>query len=137
MTLTKTVLISTISLLLIGCSATPEDAVQNVYDSIKEGDMPKLIKNSSYEIRNPFIRSALFECSVDKSKYTGKDLELVQDCLKEKYGGIHVEIGTANLISQTEADINVTMQSNTRVFNHQLKVVKIENKWKVVTGKRE
>ncbi len=135
MTFSKIVFIITISFLLSGCSSKPEDAVKNVYDAIKEGDMPKLINNSNYAIRGVFVRSALFECSVDKSKYTSEDLKLVEDCLREKYGNISVKIDTVTMISKTEADINITMKSNSKVLKYQLKVANKEHKWKVVAGK--
>ncbi len=135
MTFSKIVFIITIPFLFIGCSSKPEDAVKNVYDAIKEGDMPKLINNSNYAIRGVFVRSALFECSVDKSKYTSEDLKLVEDCLREKYGNISVKIDTVTMISKTEADINITMNSNSKVLKYQLKVANEEHKWKVVAGK--
>ena len=135
MNFSKTVLIVTTLFLLVGCSSTPEDAVKNVYDAIKEGDMPKLINNSNYAIRGVFIKSALLECSVDKSKYTNNDLELVEDCLREKYSKINVEVSSVRMLSKSEADINITMYSNTRALKYQLKVAKKESKWKVVAGK--
>ena len=136
MTLSKTILTITTLFLFAGCSTTPEDAVENVYDAIKEGDMPKLINNSNYAIRGVFIRTALFECSVDKSKYINDDLKLVEECLREKYSNINVEISSATMLSETEADINITMYSNVQALKHQLKVVKVEHKWKVVDAKK-
>ena len=135
MTFSKLILIIGISFLLTACSSSPEDAVHNLYDAIKEGDMPKLIKNSNYGIRGIFIKTALFECSADKSKYTNDDLKLVEDCLREKYSKIKVKITSTTMLSETEADINITMLSNSKELSYQLKVAKIENKWKVIAGK--
>ncbi|MFK5937013.1 MAG: DUF4878 domain-containing protein [Sulfurimonas sp.] len=135
MNLSKVVLTITTLFLLVGCSSTPEDAVLNVYNGIKKGDMPKLIKNSNYAIRGVFIRSALFECSLDKSKYVNDDLKLVENCLREKYGKIKVKISSTTMLSEVEADINITMQSNSQELKYQLKVAKIEHKWKVISGK--
>ena len=134
MTFSKIALTMTTLFLLIGCSSTPEDAVHNVYDAIKEGDMPKLINNSNYAVRGAFIRTALYECSLDKSKYTDDDLKLVEECLIEKYANIDIKISSTIMLSDTKADINITMYSNVQGLKHQLKVEKIEHKWKVVGG---
>ncbi len=135
MNFAKILLIITTSILFVGCSTTPEDAVHNVYDAIKNGDMVKLINNSNYGTRGHFIKPALRECSVDKSKYKDDDIKLVEDCLREKYSDISVTIDTSVKISKTESDINITVKNNSLESTYQLKVMKVEGVWIVVAGK--
>ena len=45
MTFIKISFMTTVFLFVVGCTATSEDAVRNVYAALEEGDMVKLVQN--------------------------------------------------------------------------------------------
>ena len=118
------------------CSNTPEEAIHSVYDGIKNGDMVALSANSSDKVMGGFTLPALRECSVDKSKYTtNQEIDLVNDCLVEKYSNLNLIEVQINAISNTEAEANITVEQNSYKHNYQLKLTLIKNRWKVVDGR--
>ncbi len=119
--------------LLVGCSNTPEDAVRNVYVAIQEGDTVKLVNNSTDKVSGALIVTALGDCHVNKKEYTD-DMKLVEDCLVEKYNNINIKKIKIIMVSESQADANVTLQRAGEEYDYQLKVVKIENRWKVSMG---
>ena len=109
----------------------PRDAVSNTYDAIKNGDFPKLSRNSVEKTTAKFAMEALKNCSADKKSYDKDDMGLINVCLIEKYGKINVKKIDVGLVSQNEADANVTIEDGEKEYVASFKVVKIENIWKV------
>ena len=119
-----------ISLLLTGCSNKPEDAVNNLFDGIKEGDYLKVSRNTNDKVAAKFSLTALKNCSVDKKKYKD-DFALMHDCLVEEYAGMKVKNIDINLVSETEAKAKITVENKSEEMIYIFKVLKIEEKWKV------
>ncbi len=130
MTFRKTLLITTILLLLIGCSNTPEEAVGDVYDALQEGNMVKLVNNSTDKISGALAVNALKDCKVNKKEYED-DLKLMHDCLIEKYATMKVKKIEIKILSEIEADANITIEMNSKEYTRKQKVRKIENRWRV------
>ena len=70
MTFIKISFMATVLLFVVGCTATPEDAVRNVYDALEEGDMVKLVHNSTDEISAALLYYSLLYCYCPLNKDT-------------------------------------------------------------------
>ena len=115
---------------MIGCSATPEDAVHNVYDGLKEGNVVKVVNNSSEKLSGALLVNALNNCSADKKSYPD-ELELMHDCLVEKYQDIKVKKIKVTMLSEVEADANITVEINLKEHLRRQKIRVIDSKWKL------
>ncbi|QOY51296.1 hypothetical protein [Candidatus Sulfurimonas baltica] len=117
-------------LLFIGCSS-PKDAVSNMYDALKEGDMAKVSRNANDNASIFFLSRALDTCSVDKKSYTD-DIKLANVCLKEKYQDLkYKNIKIEKLTEKnTYADVEVT--NNNKTSSVTLLVQNIDGKWMVL-----
>jgi hypothetical protein len=135
MTISKTALLILPALLLIGCSNTPENAVSNLYDAIKEGNAVKMANNGNDNINIFFTRQALEKCSVDKTSYTD-DIKLANDCLKENYKDL--EYKNIKITKVTEDNVYAELEvTNNNVKNNVTLLVKyIDGKWTVLGFKK-
>ena len=126
----KTISISTAVLIFSACSSSPEDAVTNTFDALKNGHFPKLMKNTTYPISRTYAAKALSTCSVDKLKYKDDDLELMHICLMEKYKDIKVEKVNVKKISDIKYEAEVTVTYDKEV-THKFEIHKIEDQWRL------
>lgn len=125
---TTSLIITTI--FLSACSSTPENAVENTFDALKNGHFPKLMKNTTYPISKAYSSQALSKCSVDKLKYKDDDIELMNICLREEYKDIKVKKITIKNISNNEAEAEVTVIYDKEI-THKFEIHKIEDQWRL------
>jgi len=130
MTLIKTILLTSITFLFVGCSNTPEEAITDLYDSIKDGDLQKLSRVTTEKTTGAFSLSALRDCTADKPSYND-EMQLVEDCLIEKYKNTNFKSVKITMKSETLADANVSIEQDSKEFNYIFKVYKVNDMWKV------
>lgn len=123
-----TSLISTM-LIFTACSSTPEDAVTNTFNALKNGHFPKLMKNTTYPISKAYSSKALATCSKDKLKYND-DLELMHICLMQEYKDIEVKKILIKNISDIKAEAEVTVMYDKKI-THKFEIHKIEGQWRL------
>ena len=117
-------------LIMSGCSSNPKSSVEDLYDSIKKGDLVKLSRSTTERTTGAFSLAALKNCSEDKKSYTD-DMKLVEKCLVEEYSNTTLKSVNIFNVSETEADANVTLLIGLDEKEMHLNVYKIENQWKV------
>jgi len=119
---------------MTGCIDTPKSTVENVYDAIKHGNMQKLVRNSTESGASIYSLEALKNCTLNKTTYAD-DLNLVQDCLKERYKNITIKTIKIKKVSDGEAYANVIIEDEKTIKKYFLKLLNIEDSWKVVGRK--
>lgn len=134
MTILKAILLPFLALLFIGCSSATEKTVESMYDSLKKGDLPKLLNSTTDQMSGALAARALRDCSVDKKSYTD-DLKLVEDCLAELYSKI--EVKSIKLIKEEKdtALVEANIKNGTIENTVNINLIKLDNKWKVTTSK--
>ena len=112
--------------------ATPKDAVVNVLNGAKHGDMGKISRNATDKATGYFSMAALRSCSADRKSYD-KDhqIDLFNVCLLEKYKNIEIKSIEIKTISENEADADVMLQEGLDTYSTKFKVLKINDQWKV------
>lgn len=130
MNLIKTTALTAIALLLSACSSTPQDAITNTFDALKEGHFPKLMKNTTYPISKAYASKALATCSVDKSKYENDDIGLMNICLIQEYKDIKIKKITIKSISENKAEAEVTVMYKEEI-TYKYEIHKIDNQWRL------
>lgn len=134
MTFSKLTILVLPTILFIGCSNTPNDAVTNMYDALKEGNVVKLANNTDESMSVMLIADSLKECSIDKKSYTD-EMKLAIDCIIEKYADIkYKNVETVNIINE-HAYVKVSVISNNNENSLTLIVKKIGDKWMVKAPK--
>jgi hypothetical protein len=130
MKFSKPLLLIISTLFFIGCSNTPEEAVNGMYDGLKKGNLSTLLQNTTEPTSGAFSAKALRECSVDKKSYTD-DLKLVEDCLTEMYSNI--EIKSLKLIKEEKdtASVEVNIKNGSIENNTTINLIKVDGRWKV------
>ena len=126
----KISLLLALSLVFIGCSSTPQSAIENTFDALKNGHFPQLMKNTTYPISKAYSAQALAKCSVNKKDYANDDLELMHLCLKEEYANIKVENIILTSISENETKAEVTVLYDKRI-THIFSIQKIDEQWRL------
>lgn len=124
-----------LALMFIGCSNTPQKAVENMYDALNKGDLSKLLKNTTEPMSGAFAAMALRECSVDKEKYKADDLKLVETCMLELYSNLSVK--KIKLIKEdgNSAQVEAIIKNNSIESTVNLSLIKVDREWRVTTGK--
>jgi len=136
MTISKLSLLTLPIILFIGCSRSPKDAVDNMYDALQSGNVVKLANNAAEPMSIALMSGAIKDCSIDKDSYSDK-IKLTNNCLKEKYGAItYKDIKTTD-ISQEKAHVEVTVIRNNKAKPITLTVEKIDGKWMVSSRKKQ
>ena len=127
----KLLLVFTILLVVFtGCNK-PENAVENVFDALKKGDLAKLSMNSTLKTTKYFSMNALRQCNLDRTKYKDNEMALVDKCLKKVYSGVDTKIINIALVKKGEVDVDVEIRLNENIICHKWKVVKLQGDWRV------
>jgi len=135
MTISKLSLLTLPLILFIGCSRSPKDAVDNMYDALKGGNVVKLANNTAEPMSIALMSGAIKECSIDKNSYKDK-IKLTNNCLIEKYGGLNYKDIKTTDISEDKAHVEVTVIRNNKEELIALRVEKIDGKW-MVSGRKK
>lgn len=129
----KNILVVFYAILLVvitGCSK-PKDAIDNVFTALQEGDLAELSRNSSLKTTKYFSMSALKKCNINRDKYKDNEIALVNKCFRKVYSDLNIIKININVISDDEADANVTILLNQESIQYRWKVFKAEEIWKV------
>ncbi|MCW8894805.1 MAG: DUF4878 domain-containing protein [Sulfurimonas sp.] len=136
MTFSKIGILTLPAILFIGCSSTPKDAVANMYDALKEGDVVKLANNTAETMSISLMSESLKDCSIDKKNYKDQ-INLTNDCLKEKYKNISYKDIKITDVSKNKAYAEVAVIQNNNEILITFAVEKIDGKWMVSGRKRQ
>lgn len=134
MTILKAILLPFLALLLIGCSSAPEKTVESMYDSLKKGDLPKLLNSTTDQMSGALAARALRDCSVDKKSYTD-NLKLVQDCMVEMYSKLDVKKIKLIKEDKNTALIEVIVKNDSIENTTKINLIKVDNEWQVTLDK--
>ncbi len=133
MTVFKAILLPFLTLLFIGCSSTPEKTVENMYDSLKKGDLSKLLNSTTDQMSGAFAARALRDCSVDKKSYTD-DLKLVQDCMVEMYSKLDVKKIKLIKEDKESALVEVIVKNGLIENTTNINLIRVDGEWRVTTS---
>ena len=129
----KNILVAFYAILLVlvtGCSK-PKDAIDNVFTALQEGDLAELSRNSSLKTTKYFSMSALKKCNINRAEYKDNEMALVNKCFLKVYSDLSITQININVVSDEEADANVTIMLNEEAVKYRWKVFKVEEVWKV------
>ena len=135
MNIFKMTLLASMSILFIGCSNTPESTVENMYMSMKNGDIPKLYTVTTESKAKDLTLKALETCSVDKLSYKKDDLKLAQICFKEMHSKMAIKNITVDEKTETEALISITYDNNAQRLTKQEYLRNRDGDWLVFINK--
>ena len=125
----KKILLSILTIfLLTGCSNTPIDTVNTVFNSARNGDIITMIRNTTDKVSGVFSITALKTCSVDKKSFTD-DLELINVCLLEKYSTMDIQKIDVVKSTQTKMEVKVRVILNSKEKSYDLRLIKKDDKW--------
>ena len=125
-----------LSLLLLGCSNTPESSVENMYEGLKDGNFLKFAKYTNDPVTRIFSVKALSTCSVDKTSYADSDFSLLDDCFIEKYSDLELRNIFIKPISENRAKAKVIVKENSQEKTYEFVVVKSDKGWRVTYMKK-
>jgi hypothetical protein len=112
--------------------ATPKDAVQNVLNGAKDGDLGKISRNASEEAVKFFSLDALKSCTADKEAYDANhQLELVNVCLLEKYQNMNIKKIDMKQLSENRATANVIIENKQQEYTIDFQVGIMDGRWTV------
>lgn len=137
MTISKITTLIAPALLLIGCSNSPKDAVENMYDALQSGNVVKLANNVAETMSISLMSESIKECSLDKNDYKDEQVKLTNNCLEEKYSSLKYKDVKTNKISEDNAYVKVTVLENDTKNDIVFNVKKIDGKWMVLSRKKQ
>ena len=120
--------LSLLTLLFVGCSNTPKESINDLFNGLKNADMLELVRNSSEGVTGAFATDGLKSCSVNKKEYID-DEKLVHDCLVEKFSDLSVRNINLFNISDDQVNADVIINSNSKDKLYKLKLIKTNFKW--------
>lgn len=129
MNIFKTTFLTFISILFIGCSDTPKSTVEDMYDSLKHGEVANLYRITTESKARALTLEALKTCSVDKASYNKEDLSLGEDCFKEMYGNISVKSIEVLKATENEAFVKIVYDDNNETITNREYLRKRDGKW--------
>lgn len=132
----KLSLIAVSALLFVGCSNTPDDAVSNMYEALKEGNSVKLADNAEEAMSISLMSESLKNCNMQKKEDTD-DMSKINECLKQKYENLKYKNIETEKISQDSAYVKVIIIQNDIQNDITLNVKKIDGKWMVMGRKKQ
>jgi uncharacterized protein (UPF0210 family) len=124
------------ALLLTGCSNTPKDAVENMYDALQSGNVVKLANNVAEAMSISLMSESIKDCSIDKNSRSDK-IKLTNDCLEEKYSTLNYKDIKITNIDEDKAYAEVRVKNNNMESVVTFAVEKIDGKWMVAGRKKQ
>lgn len=137
MTLYKSALLTLPALLLIGCSNTPKDSVDNMYDALKNGNVVKLANNVHETMSISLMSEAIKYCSLDKNNYKDNQIKLTNYCLEEMYSNLKYKDVKTNKTSENQAFVEATVIDNEMEKKVIFTVQKKDGRWMVIGRKKQ
>ena len=137
MTISKLTILTLPALLFFGCSNTPKDAVDNMYNALQNGNVVKLANNVEESMSILLMAESIKVCSLNKNDYKDNQIKLTNYCLEEMYSGLDYKDVKTNKISEDKAYVEVTVINKNKEDRVTFTVQKIDGKWMVSGRKRQ
>ena len=131
MNIFKIIFLATLSILFIGCSSTPQNSVEEMYEALKDGDAAKLYRVTTEPKARQLTLKVLKECSVNKHLYKD-NFKLAKDCFREMYGKMNVKSIELTEVSETKAYAIVIYENNSKTITNKEYLRMINGKWLVL-----
>jgi len=125
-----------LSLLLLGCSNTPQSSIENMYEALQEGNFLKFSKYTNDPVTRIYSVKALSTCSVDKTSYKDGDFSLLDNCFVEKYSDLEFKNIKITNISEKKVSAEVIVMENKKEKLYRYIILKGEKNWRVTYLKK-
>ena len=134
MRLVKIALLSASALLFLGCSSSPKDAVNGMFEALTDGDIKGLNAYATQGTVRLLTLGATMKCKKNIGNYSDEE-EYISDCMQEVFG--KASIDDVEVIKETEerASVIVTENVNGKKTKENMQLVKVDGNWKVNIGK--
>lgn len=116
--------------LIIGCSSTPKESIDGMYNAMKKGDLEELQKYATKGTVSIIGLNATIKCKKNPINYDYQK-NLIEDCMKETFKDIEINKISIKQISNIKAVANVIKTINGKKTTEKIKLIKINNNWKV------
>jgi len=120
-----------LSILLLGCSSTPESSIENMYEALQDGNFLKFAKYTNDPVTRIYSVKALSTCSVDKSSYKDGDFSLLNDCFLEKYNNLDFKNIKISNLSEKKADAELIVIEDQTETLYKFTLRKGKDNWRV------
>ena len=128
------VLLGASALLMLGCSSSPKDAVEGMFDAMSNGNIEKLQKYATESTAQLLMLGVAAKCKENPKKFSDKN-DYFEKCMEDRFSKLSVE--DIKILNQTDtkASVEVTENINGRKAKERLNVVKVNGDWKVSIAK--
>ncbi|MGB3750630.1 MAG: DUF4878 domain-containing protein [Arcobacteraceae bacterium] len=130
----KFTLIGLSALVIVGCGDARENAVNGMFDALKDGDITKLNEHATSTTSQLLVMGAAMQCGPKQNDFDSKE-ELISHCLEKMFADIDVENIEIEEITETRARALVTQSNNGKEVTESLDLIKTNDTWKVNMSK--
>lgn len=130
----KFTLIGLSALVIVGCGDARENAVNGMFDALKDGDIAKLNEHATSTTSQLLVMGAAMQCGAKENDFDSKE-ELISYCLEKMFADIDVENIEIEEISETRARALVTQSNDGKEVTESLDLIKTNDTWKVNMSK--